>query len=56
MIAAAEYNEHTSRAALLSAVVVILIGWATWNLAADRYFEDILGPDYDQAIQAEIPR
>jgi hypothetical protein len=49
-------REATARSVLLGIVAGVLIAWAVWNLAADACFEKILGPGYDRAISAPVPR
>lgn len=56
MMAVADGTENASRGVMLSAAALALVAWAVWNLAADAHFKNVLGPAYDRAIPAEIPR
>jgi hypothetical protein len=56
MMAVADGAENTSRAVMLAAAALALVAWGVWNLAADEHFKNVLGPAYDRAIPAEIPR
>jgi hypothetical protein len=56
MMAATDGMENASRAAFFAAVALPLVAWGIWNLAADTHFKNVLGPGYDRAIPAEIPR
>jgi hypothetical protein len=56
MMAVSDGTENVSRAVFFAAVALALIAWAIWNLAADAHFKNVLGPTYDRAIPAEIPR
>jgi hypothetical protein len=49
-------HEETARSVFLGVAAGVLIAWAIWNLAADEYFEGVLGPGYDLAIPALVPR
>jgi hypothetical protein len=53
---AADGAENASRAMLFAAVALLLVAWGLWNVAADAHFKSVLGPRYDLAIPAEIPR
>jgi hypothetical protein len=56
MMAVSDGNENASRAMFFAAVALALVAWGLWNLAADSHFKNVLGPAYDRAIPAEIPR
>jgi hypothetical protein len=56
MMAASDGTENASRAAFFGVVALALVAWGFWNLAADTHFRNVLGPAYDRAIPAEIPR
>ena len=56
MMAAVEGADNVSRAVFFGAVAVALAAWAAWNISADSYFEARLGPGYDRAIPATVPR
>lgn len=47
---------ETARSIFLGVGSVLLFAWAAWNIAADAHFEQLLGPGYDRAIAAEVPR
>ncbi len=47
---------ETARCIFLGVGSVLLLAWAAWNIAADSYFEGVLGPGYDRAIPATVPR
>jgi hypothetical protein len=47
---------ETARCIFLGVSSGILIAWALWNVSADSHFETILGPGYDRAIPASVPR
>jgi hypothetical protein len=49
-------HEETARCIFLGVASAALIAWAGWNLAADAHFQHLLGPGYDRAIAAEVPR
>lgn len=49
-------NGETARSIFLGVGSVLLLAWAAWNIAADSYFEGVLGPGYDRAIPATVPR
>jgi hypothetical protein len=49
-------DEETARCIFFGLTSAALFAWATWNLAADTYFVGVLGPAYDRAIQAPVPR
>jgi hypothetical protein len=49
-------REETARCVFFGAVSLTLVAWAMWNLAADEYFVESLGPGYDRAITAALPR
>ena len=55
MMAAVE-GDNASRAVFFGAVAVALGAWALWNISADEYFSGVLGPGYDRAILATVPR
>ena len=46
----------TARCIFLGVGSGLLFAWAAWNVAADGYFEGVLGPGYDRAIAAGVPR
>jgi hypothetical protein len=56
MMAVSDGNENASRAVFFAAVALALVAWGLWNLAADDHFKNVLGPGYDRAIPAQIPR
>jgi hypothetical protein len=56
MMAVSDGSENASRAMFFAAVALALVAWGLWNLAADEHFKNVLGPIYDRAISAEIPR
>jgi hypothetical protein len=56
MMAASDGTENASRAGFFAIVALALVAWGFWNLAADAHFKNVLGPAYDRAIPAEIPR
>lgn len=56
IMAAADSGDHTARAVFFGFVAAALFAWGCWNLSADRYFIDLLGPSYDRAIPATVPR
>jgi hypothetical protein len=56
MMAAADGNEHVARAVFLGLVAAALVAWGVWNLSADDYLVRVLGPGYDYAIPAAVPR
>jgi hypothetical protein len=43
-------------AAFFTSLVGFLLGWATWNIAADQYFLKRLGPKYWADIPTEPPK
>jgi hypothetical protein len=49
-------HEETARCIFLGAGSAALFAWAAWNLTADAHFEGLLGPGYDRAISAQVPR
>ena len=49
-------HEETARCIFLGVASAVLFAWAGWNLAADAHFQHLLGPGYDRAIGAEVPR
>jgi hypothetical protein len=49
-------DEETARCIFFGLSSAALFAWATWNLAADEYFVGVLGPAYDRAIPAPVPR
>ena len=49
-------HEETARCIFLGVASAVLFAWAGWNLAADAHFQHLLGPDYDRAIGAGVPR
>jgi hypothetical protein len=49
-------RNETARSIFLGVGSALLFAWALWNLAADDYFEGLLGPGYDRAIPAPVPR
>lgn len=49
-------HEETARSVFLGIAAAVLIAWAIWNISADAHFETVLGPGYDRAIAAEVPR
>lgn len=49
-------HDQVARSIFLGAASIGLFAWATWNLAADEYFAEVLGPGYDRAISAPVPR
>lgn len=53
---AADGSENASRAVFFAAIALALVAWGLWNIAADEHFKNVLGPAYDRAIPAEIPR
>ena len=55
-IAAVSGSEHVARAVFCGLVAAALVAWGVWNLSADDYFEGVLGPGYDRAIPAPVPR
>ncbi len=38
-----------------TAVVVVLVAWAVWNLAADKHFVATLGSDYSRGVSVPPP-
>ena len=56
MMAASDGAENASRGGFFAAVALLLVAWGLWNVAADSHFKNALGPSYDLAIPAEIPR
>jgi uncharacterized membrane protein YiaA len=56
MMAVSDGSENASRAVFFAVVALALVAWGLWNLAADTHFKNVLGPAYDRAIPAEIPR
>jgi predicted metal-binding protein len=56
MMAASDGTENASRAGFFAIVALALVAWGVWNLAADAHFKNVLGPTYDRAIPAVIPR
>jgi hypothetical protein len=56
MMAVSDGSENASRAVFFATVALALVAWGLWNLAADDHFKNVLGPGYDRAIPAEIPR
>jgi hypothetical protein len=55
-MAAVDGNEHIARAVFFGLVAAALVAWGVWNLSADDYFARVLGPGYDRAIPAPVPR
>jgi hypothetical protein len=55
-MAAVDGNEHVARAVFFGFIAAALVAWGVWNLSADDYFLDTLGPGYDRAILAPVPR
>jgi hypothetical protein len=55
-MAALDGNEHVARAVFLGLVAAALVAWGVWNLSADDYLVRVLGPGYDCAITAPVPR
>jgi|HubBroStandDraft_4_1064222.scaffolds.fasta_scaffold00005_107 hypothetical protein len=49
-------NGETARCIFLGTASVLLLAWAAWNVSADAHFEQLLGPGYDRAIPAPVPR
>lgn len=49
-------NGETARCIFLGSASVLLLAWAAWNVSADAHFEQLLGPGYDRAIPAPVPR
>jgi hypothetical protein len=49
-------HEETARCIFLGVSSWLLFAWAAWNVTADSYFEGVLGPGYDRAIPATVPR
>lgn len=49
-------HEETARCIFLGVSSGLLFAWAAWNVTADTYFEGVLGPGYDRAIPAAVPR
>lgn len=47
---------EAARAIFLGVCSGLLFAWAAWNVSADSYFEGALGPGYDRAIAAAVPR
>jgi hypothetical protein len=47
---------ETARCIFLGVCSGLLFAWAAWNVSADSYFEGVLGPGYDRAIPALVPR
>jgi hypothetical protein len=56
LMAVSDGTENASRAVFFGAVALALVAWGIWNLEADTHFKNVLGPAYDRAIPAEIPR
>jgi len=56
MMAVSDGTENASRAFFFAAVALLLVAWGLWNVTADSHFKNVLGPRYDLAIPAEIPR
>jgi hypothetical protein len=56
MMAVSDGTENASRGIFFAAVALLLVAWGLWNTAADSHFKSLLGPTYDLAIPAEIPR
>jgi hypothetical protein len=56
MMAVSDGSENASRAVFFAAIALALVAWGLWNIAADEHFKNVLGPAYDRAIPAEIPR
>jgi uncharacterized membrane protein YiaA len=56
MMAISDGTDSASRAVFFAAVALALVAWGLWNLSADTHFKNVLGPAYDRAIPAEIPR
>lgn len=49
-------RDETARSVCFGVAAGLLFGWALWNVAADKHFENVLGRGYDRAIPAAIPR
>jgi len=49
-------NGETARCIFLGTASMLLLAWAAWNVSADAHFEQLLGPGYDSAILATVPR
>jgi hypothetical protein len=49
-------NGETARCIFLGVCSGLLFAWAAWNVSADEYFENTLGPGYDRGIAAVVPR
>ena len=49
-------NEETARCIFFGVASAGLFAWATWNLAADEYFADAYGLDYDRGVPLPVPR
>jgi len=47
---------EAARAVFFGLVAAVLVAWALWNLAAHEYLTNALGPGYDHAIPAVVPR
>ncbi len=54
--ASSDDPSEAARTAFFGLAAAALIAWALWNLAANEHFTSILGPGYDKAINAEVPR
>lgn len=55
-MAAVDGGEHVARAIFLGLAAAALAAWGIWNLAADDYFANVLGPGYDRGILATVPQ
>lgn len=55
-LAAGNEEGGAARAAFFALAALALVAWAIWNLSADEYLTQTLGPGYDKAINAEVPR
>ena len=49
-------NEETARCIFFGVASAGLFAWASWNLAADEYFADAYGLDYDRGVPLPVPR
>ena len=48
-------EENPTTAIVLGMIVVALIGWAAWNMSADRHLCEIHGPNYCKGVTATVP-
>lgn len=55
-IAAIESTDKPSYSIALGLIAIVLIGWAIWNISADKYFSQKWGLDYAAGVPIKVPQ